>query len=493
MQTIFAALAIVTTVVQGPVKPPRQRVPATIVVPPVTPALLQAQLAALEAIEPATAALAAAGPELDAALAQLEGDEQDPADSLYRAGRRALNRGRYQEAVDLLREVVRRYPQSMYADDALYYTAYALYRTGDTRTLQQALEVLAQLRAKYPDASMRGDAATLAARINGELARRGDADAAARVQQQAESASAQPRGQAGRCTMEDDDDDPRIAALNALLQMDAANAVPILKQVLAKRDQCSVQLRRKAVFILSQKRSPETTAILLDAARSDPDQEVREQAVFWLSQVRGDEAVAALDSILQKSTDRPIQEKAIFALSQQRSPRAGAALRAFVERRDAPEDLREKAIFWLGQNNSPENAEFLQNLFPRLESQDLKEKVLFSISQMRGATSGQWLMDVALNEREDLEIRKKALFWAGQRHSASIDDLVKLYARMPDREIREQLIFVYSQRRDSAAVDKLMDIAKNDADRELRKKAIFWLGQSRDPRVVQFLLELINQ
>jgi hypothetical protein len=60
--------------------------------------------------------------------------------------------------------------------------------------------------------------------------------------------------------------------------------------------------------------------------------------------------------------------------------------------------------------------------------------------------------------------------------------------------MKEQVIFVLSQRRNStAAVDKLMEIARNDRDPELRKKAIFWLGQSRDPRVQQFLIDMINK
>jgi len=87
-------------------------------------------------------------------------------------------------------------------------------------------------------------------------------------------------------------------------------------------------MRRKAVFIVSQKRTAETSRILLDAARTDPDREVRGQAIFWLSQVPGDSTVIALDSILQASTDPELQEKALFALSQHRSPKAGAALRA---------------------------------------------------------------------------------------------------------------------------------------------------------------------
>ena len=61
-------------------------------------------------------------------------------------------------------------------------------------------------------------------------------------------------------------------------------------------------------------------------------------------------------------------------------------------------------------------------------------------------------------------------------------DLASLYATMDDREMREQLIFVYSQRDEPAAVDKLLDIAARGPDAELRKKALFWLGQSEDPR-----------
>jgi len=79
----------------------------------------------------------------------------------------------------------------------------------------------------------------LAVRINGELAKRGNANSAEKV---AEAA----KGDDTPCTRasrNDDDLEMRTAALNALLQMDAQSAMPILKGVLAKRDGCSAQLR----------------------------------------------------------------------------------------------------------------------------------------------------------------------------------------------------------------------------------------------------------
>src|SRR2546423_4919779 len=102
-------------------------------------------------------------------------------------------------------------------------------------------------------------------------------------------------------------------------------------------------------------------------------------------------------------------------------------------------------------------------------------------------------MNIAVNSKEDIELRKKALFWAGQS-GVSISELAQLYDRMADTEMKESIIFTLSQRQsDRAAIDKMFDIAKNEKDPELRKKAIFCLGQAHDPRVEQFLMELINR
>ena len=419
--------------------------------------------------------------------------DQDPGDSLYRSARRLLNSGRYADAASAFADLIKRYPRSDYTPDAYYWESFALYKTADAGNYRLARTVLDYQRTHFPKATTRGDADALYAQIQGALAKQGDQPAAIWVRDHAQTATTAP-GPSPRadCSNSDDDDDPRIAALNALLQMDAESAMPILKQVLARRDSCSVQLRRKAVFIISQKRTTETEDILLSAARGDPDQEVREQAVFWLSQVGSERAVTALDSILQSSTDEEIQKKALFALSQIRGDRAGQILRDFAEKSSASDDAREQAIFWLGQGHSAQNAAFLRGLYARLTSDDLKEKVIFSLSQMRDPDNGRWLLDLAQNDREPIEMRKKALFWAGQT-GTSLPDLAGIYDRTTNEEMKEQLIFVYSQRHESEAVDKLIDIAKHDPNAELRKKAVFWLGQSHDPRARQALLDIINQ
>jgi HEAT repeat protein len=444
--------------------------------------------------------------------------QNDPADSLYRRARETLNRREYRVAADLFAQIPARFPRSGYAADALYWQAFALYRAGGERDLRTALAALRQQKERFPKAATKGDAATLERRIQGELAQRGDPDAAEAVAAAAEAAVGVPPvppvpplppvppvppihptppmpggmrpHRDGRCA--EDDDDMKVAALNALLQMDEARARPVLRRVLARRDTASVCLRRKAVFLVAQQQADGTEDLLLESVRTDPDPEVQQQAVFWLSQVGTDRAVNALDSILRFSKDPKIQDKAVFALSQHDSPRAQQALRVYAERAEVPEAAREKAIFWLGQNGSAENATFLRSLYGRLKSDDLKKKVVFSLSQMGGPENGKWLLGLARDSSQGIEMRKQALFWAGQA-GVPIEQLTALYANVADQAMREQLIFVYSQRDEPAALDKLIDIARHDPNPELRKRALFWLGQSEDSRAVQVLQEIIEQ
>ncbi|MEP6688898.1 MAG: hypothetical protein ABJC36_11165, partial [Gemmatimonadales bacterium] len=164
----------------------------------------------------------------------------DPADSVYRAARAALDRRDYRQAAELFAQVPVRFPRSGYAADAYYWRAFALYRVGGTGQLHAALAALDTQRDRFPKAATKGDAKALASRIQGELARQGDPAAAARVAEAAEDAGRTPSvppmpparpGQPVPPTPPtppsppshpgdddrgaDDDDDTKVAALNA--------------------------------------------------------------------------------------------------------------------------------------------------------------------------------------------------------------------------------------------------------------------------------------
>jgi len=417
----------------------------------------------------------------------------DPADSLYRQAREALNRGEYRDAARLFGRITSEFPRSEYAGDALYWSAFANYSIGEADALHAALDALEVQRTRYAGAATRGDANALTVRIRGALAKLGDVSSAQAVATRAGAAPA-PCTSARRG---DDDEDERVAALNALLQMNAEQALPVLRTVLARRDACSEQLRAKAVFLVSQARSAERETILLDVVSNDPSREVRKKAVFWLGQVHTDRAAEALERLLKTSGDEELRGEAVMALMEQQSERGVSAVRAVALDDKAPESVRGKAVFWLGQHRSPANATFLRDLFGKLAgergdaSQAVQKKILFSLSQMPGEGNDRWLLEIAADPKYSSEVRKQAIFGAGQAHVATAD-LIALYGKLTDREVKGQLIWVLSDRRDPAAADRLIEIAKHDPDPEMRKKAIFWLGQSHDPRVKQLLLDIIN-
>jgi HEAT repeat protein len=408
--------------------------------------------------------------------------DQDPADSVYRAARAALNGGRYDQAAALFAVLRAEYPRSGYVADSYYFEALARQRAGGTRNLRRALELVELQADAHAAAATLEDARALRVRLEGALARAGDARAAHRIQERATAA----------CDSEDQQ--LRSAALGALLQMDADRAAPLLREVLRSRDECSAELRKQAVFLVAQNITPETVDVLLDLAHRDPepDPEVREAAVFWLSQVPSDEALAALEALLSDSDDPKIQERAVFALSQNGSDRAVSVLRSYAERSDAPAELREQAIFWIGQRATEDDRRYLRDLYGSVSEMELKERVIFGVAQNPSEEDRRWLLVVARDETEPVELRKNALFWVGQSGEIAVDALADLYQSMPDREMREQVIFALAQRDSREAVTALMGIAEDEEDAELRQSAVFWLGQSDDPRVPEFLLSLIR-
>jgi HEAT repeat protein len=417
--------------------------------------------------------------------------EAGPADSLYRLGRDAINNGDFRRAAALFAEISEKHSRSEYAADAPYWRAFALYRSGRTEDLREALKAIDTQQSKFPRAGTIGDAKELAIRIRGVLAQQGDVESAEAVSR----AAAQQRP----CVRDDNDAEIRAAAMNALLQMDAEGALPIIKQVLAKKDECSVPLREKAVFLLSQKRTSETESILLDVLNNDPAASVREQAVFWMGQVRTDRAAAALEEIATSSRDINLRTKAIHALHETNLPRSAAVLRRLAESDQTPEPVREQAIFWLGQRRSADNAEFLKTLYGRLgrgqANDEWRKKIMFSLSQMRGMGNDRWLLALALDNNNSSDVRGQALWTAGQAGIAG-SELVAVYDRLTERadaEVKEKLIWVMSESRDRVATDKLIEIAQKDRDVEMRKKALFWLGQKNDPRIRQILADILTR
>jgi len=381
----------------------------------------------------------------------------DPADSLYRLARQALNAGEYRRAAELFAQIDRQYPNSQYHADAAYWRAFALYRIGGIADLHEALQALDSSRAANAaagsardvtrdaafnalriagrDSSARSwpsvrvaisssgrssdsEAAVLAMRIRGALAARGDATAAAQIARTAD-------GSATSC--DDEDAQLRVEALNALVQMDPKSADPAIAKVLARRDSCSAPLRRGAIALVARANDAHSTDLLITTARNDPSLEVQAEAIRWLGRASDARATTALTSIATSSNKAPLQRIAVRALAAQESPAASQALRSLVSRTDVPADVRITALHYAG--------------------------------------------------RSDLQIA----------------DLAKMYDASADRATREEIISLLEQRDEPQAADKLIDIVRTSTDPSMRRRAISALSHKKDPRTAKLLMDIVDK
>lgn len=369
------------------------------------------------------------------------------ADSLYSRARRTLDDKNYDAAARLFESIVARYPRSVYAPDALYWRAFSLYRNGNLEGAEAALEAQA---ARYPNAATRADAAPLLIVVKGELAKRGDTTARQDVSRAAAA------GASGPC----EDMEVRIAALDALQQMDAERVLPLLRRVMARRDECSAPLRKNALFILAQKGGAERDKLLLEIAKSDPSTSVRNDAVFYLGQTKSDASVDALEDLLLNGTENDVRKNALYALAQIRMERTARIIQQYALRDGVPGSLRNEALYYVAQHPSPE--------------------------------TNRWLHSVIGNARAPMELRKNAVYHLAQQKADASSELSTAYDSSLPVALKKDLLYHIAQRRDDASLAKLIAIAKNEPNQDLRKDALYHLAQSRDPRALKALEEMVT-
>jgi HEAT repeat protein len=434
--------------------------------------------------------------------------QADPADSLYRVAREALNKGRFREALEAFRQLERKYPESGYVADGLYWQAFALYRLGGRANLQRAAEKLDEQRSRFPAAAAHGDAETLSVRITSELARLGDMIASEDLVRMTAPVVAPtppppgampvppraPRAPRGVVAASDDcgeDADVKVMALQGLMRNNPERAMPIIEKLMARRDSASACLRQHALFILASSNTPAANKLLLEAV-GDPDQEVRQGAVFWLARTDDPRAITVLDSVLRTSRDQDVQQAALFALSTKSDPAARRLLRAYVTQKGVSPELAGMALFQVARDPETTPAE-LKQFYANAPSTEMKQQILVAM-MTRQDRDAQWLMQIATNKNEESELRQQALVTLVQS-DAPTADLLKVFDSLPDDDEMQGMMVMLMARRpnDPAITDRLLNIARNSKDKELRQQAVFWLSQSKDPRAAKLLEEMLEQ
>jgi HEAT repeat protein len=403
----------------------------------------------------------------------------------------------------MFQDIQQKFPKSAYQADATYYEAYARYRIGTTDELDKAAKLLEPLATKtmgssstssnengfYTVGNRRGasdsEVASLYNRINGVLAQRGNRDAANKV--------AKAAAQGGSAVCDNEDIPVRVEAMNALSQMDPASVTPLLRKVLDRKDECSSELRRRAVFMLGRRGDAESAQLLIAAAKSDPSYSVRSEAISALPRLTGDIGLNALEDMLRTEQDERIQRSIVRSLTASDNQKARSSMRALIDRKDAPLALRVEAVSNFNNDHATaDDAAYLRNLYGKADNDRLKEAIIGAVGRMGGAENDKWVLSIAQNQNEPSQLRSAAISRL-VRSNASISDLNKLYDSADSYNVRSQIVSVLANRKEPEATDKLLDIVKNSTVVDLRKQAMNAITRKNDPRSTQLLMDIIDK
>jgi len=407
----------------------------------------------------------------------------DPADSLYRAARETLNRSEYRRAAQLFRQVRERHPRSEYVSEAAYWEAFALYRIGSTDDLRNALRILDQ-QGTYARKQTQASADALSARVLGALARRGDSDAQRRVATAAQS---------GTAACDEEDLMVRVEALNALSQLDQAAAMPLLRRVLERRDDCSKSLRRSAVTLAARRGGAEALPLLTEVATADPSTDVRSVAVSSIARMETDDAAGALEGMLRAS-DPEVRRIAARALARRTDARSRRALRSYLETPQVSESHKAEAILnFHKETATPDDIAYLRTLYGRTDSDRIRSAIITVLPRLAPDETRQWLLSIARDANQPTSSRSAAISAVSRDPAVPVVELGRMYDAANERRIREYVVSALGRREEPEATEKLIEIARNGTDPVVRSSAINQLSRRKDPRLQGILQELIDR
>jgi hypothetical protein len=350
---------------------------------------------------------------------------------LYQEAQRAMDRKDWSTAEDLFSQVA--VGGSRDADAALYWLAYVQVKQGRQSA---ALKTLVKLQRTYPESSWIDDAKAL------EMETR-------------------PASEGQITAASVDDEEMKLYALNSLMHVQSERAIPVLDQFLESDH--SLELKEKALFVLSQSGSPQAREILLAIAKGQRQPELSQAAIEYVGLMGGEETGEFLQQIYDASGDAKVREQVLEAMML-----GGHKQRVLVvARQESDPRLRSAAVELLGVMGGTEE---LRQLYASETSLQVKKGILEGLFI---AGDAETLAQLARTEI-DAETRSDIIEYLGLEGSDSaMETLHELYRSEADVEVKKQILEAFGLAGDS---ETLVELARSESDPALRGVAIEGLG-----------------
>ena len=380
---------------------------------------------------------------------------------IFREGRDFIEAQNWQKAAEKFNDFITAYPKDKDLDAALYWYGYALQKQ-DRK--EEAAAPLVRLINRFPNSTWRREADALLV----VLGRKADVD----------------KG------LERDNCEIKMLALQSLFQADQERAIGIASEALrANPGQCP-GFQAAAVSMLGSHGGARGIPILLEIARSNPDQKLRLTAIRYIGQLKDAASLDELIKIYDADKTREIRSQIIRALSQRDDAKAHTKLFEIARQGDSPE-LRIAAIRYLGDHGRIALDELIQ-LYTSETNPQIKQGLLRAFGESDDPRARAKLFDIARGN-DPIELRGYAIRQLGEKDDEqTVSQLIAMYDSEQNMQLKVMLIRGFGDSKQKSAVRKLMTIARNDQSVELRKIAVRFLGESKDPEALKFLEDLLK-
>ena len=371
----------------------------------------------------------------------------DPTEVLYDQARDAIEQSQYDRAVEQFSRLIDW--KTTRTDAAMYWKAYSLAKLTE-RTA--ALTTLAELEKRFAGSRWIKDAKALEVEIR------------------------QASGQAVTAESQNDEE-LKLLALRGLIQSDPEKALPIIERMLAGSS--SVRVKDRALFVLSQSRSPRTRELIAGIAKGNANPDLQLKAIRYLGIMGGADTRDLLAEVYRASSDVTVKRAVLrsYMTSGDRD-----RLLALAKSEPLPE-LRGEAVQQLGAMGA---SAALFDLYQTETSMEIKKRILRAIAMGGGADK---VIALAKTEK-DSELRRTAIQSLGMmRRADSTEALTSIYAADQSAEVRKaviQALFVQGQAK------TLVDLARSEKNPELKKDIVSKLALMRSKEATDYLLELLK-